>query len=97
MSRRGGYSPATISAIRLQKLREILVEEPTVAEQELHAAGWRRCAEGQAGTQHCALLEAAVLAEREACAKVAEDYWDEGHCEIAVREIAAAIRARGNT
>jgi hypothetical protein len=33
--------------------------------------------------------------EREACAKVAEDYWSEGYCDDAVREIAAEIRARG--
>lgn len=32
--------------------------------------GWRRCAVGQGQTQHCALLESAVLAEREACAEV---------------------------
>ena len=38
--------------------------------------GWRRCAVGQGETQHCALLEAAVLAEREACAKAAEGYAD---------------------
>lgn len=36
----------------------------------LMAMGWRRCAEGQKRTQHCALLEAAVLAEREACAEI---------------------------
>ena len=41
-------------------------------------AGWRRCAEGQRVTQHCALLEAAVKAEREACAKIAEE-WDEAY------------------
>ena len=37
----------------------------------------------------------AVKAEREACAKVSEDYWSEGYCDDAVREIAAEIRARG--
>jgi hypothetical protein len=42
-----------------------------------------------------ARLEAAVLAEREACALIAEDYFSEGHCDIAVAEIAAEIRARG--
>lgn len=35
--------------------------------------------------------------EREACAKVAEDYWSEGHCDASVREIAAEIRARSNS
>jgi hypothetical protein len=41
------------------------------------------------------LVDFAVLvaaAEREECAKVAEDYWSEGYT---VREIAAEIRARG--
>ena len=32
--------------------------------------GWRRCAVGQNATQHCGLLEAAVVAEREACAAI---------------------------
>lgn len=73
MSGMGGYSPATISAIRLQKLREILVEEPTVAEQELRAAGWRRCAESQGETQHCGMLDAAVRAERDAICQLADD------------------------
>ena len=39
--------------------------------------------------------ELIAAAEREACAKVAEDYWSEGYCDDAVREIAAEIRARG--
>ena len=56
----------------------------------LMAMGWRRCAEGQKETQHCALLEAAVLAEREACARVVEEPW-----QGSPKEIAAAIRARG--
>jgi hypothetical protein len=33
--------------------------------------------------------------EREACAQICEDYWSEGHCDMAVAEIAAEIRARG--
>lgn len=53
----------------------------------LMAMGWRRCAEGQKETQHCALLEAAVLAEREACAQICEE-------EKALR-LAEIIRARG--
>ena len=55
--------------------------------------GWRQCAIGQKTTQFCGLLEEAVLAEREACAKVVENYtgaWnDEGYA------LAQAIRARG--
>lgn len=53
----------------------------------LMAMGWRRCAEGQGETQYCALLEAAVLAEREACAQICEE-------EKALR-LAEIIRARG--
>jgi hypothetical protein len=60
------------------------------AEQELHAAGWRRCAEGQGETQHCGMLEAAVLAEREACAKL------ETEAGVYTKsDLANAIRARG--
>jgi len=40
--------------------------------------------------EYKAQIEAAVLAEREACAKVADGY-------IGAGPIAAAIRARGNT
>ena len=89
-------------------LRDALAEEPKIGEQEpklwepqnevekgFYLAGWRRCAEGQGETQHCALLEAAVMAEREACAKVVEQYtgaWDdEGYA------LAQQIRARDNT
>ena len=56
--------------------------------------GWRRCAEGQRVTQHCALLEAAVKAEREACAKIAEE-WDEAYSDTNYgRCIAVLIRER---
>jgi hypothetical protein len=62
-------------------------------ERGFRLAGWRRCAEGQGEMQFCALLEAAVLAEREACAKVVEQYtgaWDDqGYA------LSQAIRARG--
>jgi len=40
-------------------------------------------------------LDAVIKAEREACAKVSEDYFSEGYCPMAVAEIAAEIRARG--
>jgi hypothetical protein len=54
--------------------------------------GWRQCAEGQRTTQHCGLVEAAVAAEREACAQEV--------CERAgwsgfARYLATCIRARG--
>lgn len=56
--------------------------------------GWRQCAVGQKTTQYCGLLEEAVKAEREACARLldtmaAQDKWS-NYYEIA----ADAIRAR---
>jgi hypothetical protein len=58
-------------------------------ERGFRLAGWRRCAEGQNTTQFCALLEAAVLAEREACAQICDDHADDPvYC-------GQAIRARG--
>lgn len=64
-------------------------------EKGFHLAGWRRCAEGQGETQHCALLEAAVLAEREACATLVETLLGETP-ELSEVYVAAEIRARGN-
>lgn len=81
-----GYSPLTVKAI--WALRDALAEDRLAEPAE---DGWRRCAEGQGETQHCGLLEAAVLAEREACAQMFDG-------EIGIydyREIAAKIRARG--
>ena len=58
--------------------------------------GWRQCAVGQKETQYCGLLEEAVKAEREACARLldtmaAQDKWS-NYYEIA----AEAIRAKGD-
>jgi hypothetical protein len=70
------------------------IEVRRTIEQEFKAAGWRRCAEGQGETQFCAMLEAAVLAEREACAKVVENLLGENP-NLWVFFVAAEIRARG--
>ena len=52
--------------------------------------GWRQCAKGQRTTQFCGMVEQAVLAEREACAKVCEEPgWN------AANWCATQIRARG--
>lgn len=59
---------------------------------EMVRLGWRQCAEGQRVTQHCGLLEAAVKAEREACALIAESY--EPTCDSCPSGVANAIRAR---
>lgn len=72
---------------------------------ELHlkalvSEGYRKCAEEQRTTQYCGLLDAAVKAEREACAKVCEDIplpkdpTQFTHIPTIVG-CAAAIRARG--
>lgn len=40
-------------------------------------------------------MKAAIAAEREACAKVAEECWTEGFADEITQGIAAEIRARG--
>lgn len=64
--------------------------------ESMKAEGWRACAVGQRETQHCGLLETAVLVEREACARMFDmpDYLN-GEQEDWFREVAAAIRAKG--
>lgn len=59
--------------------------------EQMLTEGWRQCAKGQHTSQFCGQLEDAVLAEREACAKVAES-WNTTIGDI----FAAEIRARGN-
>ena len=82
------------------------IEVRRTIEQEFKADGWRRCAEGQGETQFCAMLEAAVLAEREACAELCDklakvqgrpgeiEHWQQGYHEGA-NMCARKIRARG--
>lgn len=55
--------------------------------------GWRQCAVGQRTTQFCSMTEAAVKAEREACARVAALWDDDVDTRLKPSE---AIRARGN-
>jgi hypothetical protein len=59
----------------------------------MKSEGWRQCAVGQKTTQFCGMLEAAVQAEREACAKIVY-----GLCvsDNNAQEIVNAIRARGS-
>lgn len=68
-------------------------------EQQMIRDGWRQCAEGQQTTQYCGLLDAAVEAEREACAEACEEMEDRENPyqrNVAVLDCAAAIRARKN-
>jgi hypothetical protein len=64
--------------------------------------GYRKCAEGQRTTQYCGLLDAAVKAEREACAAACEarkiidpEYEYDRHYNQGAEHCAFAIRARG--
>jgi hypothetical protein len=50
--------------------------------------GYRKCAEGQKTTQFCGMLEQAMLAEREACAKV---------CDLALLQCQEAINELDET
>jgi hypothetical protein len=84
--------------VNLPKIEEQLLVQSLAltpfGEQELKADGWRRCAEGQGETQFCALLEAAVLAEREACAVLVENLRGENP-DLWQVYVAAEIRERG--
>jgi len=64
-----------------------------LVEQHLISQGYRKCAKGQRTTQYCGLLEDAVQAEREACAKICDGWASYG--VPAVAAAAQAIRARG--
>ena len=71
-------------------------------EQHLVKQGYRKCAEGQRTTQFCGMLEQAVEAEREECARVCDlefaACWHADAISQAkeAKRCAAAIRARGN-
>lgn len=72
-----------------------LMRFAALVEDHLKSKGYRQCAVGQRTTQFCGMLEDAVKAERESCAKVCDkrsddDKW-EGHY---AHQCAAAIRSR---
>ena len=71
----------------------------TLVEQHLIESGYRKCVGGQSITQYCCMVEEAVKEEREACAKVCEDYEDavDRLNRPSGYDCAAAIRARGET
>ena len=62
-------------------------------EQRLIRDGYRKCASGQRTTQFCGLLDAAVKAEREECARLCDHV--PGLSIDGAKRVAAAIRARG--
>ena len=66
-----------------------------LVEQRLIRDGYRQCAKGQRTTQFCGLLDAAVKAEREECARLCDHV--PGLSIDGAKRVAAAIRARGET
>ena len=72
------------------EIERVIVLAAAEKERQMIRDGYRQCANGQRTTQFCGLLDAAVKAEREACAKLFDgEVWAYDY-----REIAAAIRAR---
>lgn len=78
-------------------------------EDHLKSQGWRQCAKGQRTTQWCGMVEQAVKAERDACAKVCEEIEMQGHSlwdrtadpdaqgrATGAMDCAAAIRSRSD-
>lgn len=83
------------------RLAEILGRFAALVEGHLKSRGYRQCAKGQKTTQFCAMLEEAVKAEREECAKVCEErkinpaaWMIDKFYNQAVEHCAAAIRSR---
>lgn len=90
------------------ELCERLMDERADAADEIERLRAGGCARNQGLTQYCAEVSAAVLAEREACARIADDLHEVVSRDtyavdqpisstgerFACREIAAAIRAR---
>lgn len=76
--------------VNLESLVKAAFDAGAAAEREkILVEGWRQCSVGQRTTQFCELIEQAIVAEREQCAKVADGF-------IGADPIAVAIRARGN-
>ena len=111
MAEHAGFGmPVQVFQFRAEELERFAVLVAAEKEQQMIRDGWRKCAEGQRTTQYCGLLDAAVEAEREACAKVCEEqiksYMSKQYTtdplggfreRFAAGQCAAAIRARGET
>lgn len=73
-------------------LIESLIDLATYDERlNMKIEGWRQCAKGQRTTQFCEQVQAAVDAEREACARMCNEADRSTH----PADLAVAIRARG--
>ena len=95
MAREAGMSPSAEGLYWTATLSDL--EKFAAAEREaMIEQGWRQCAKGQRTTQFCGMVEQAVLAEREACAKVCDGLYAEDE-SVSVGECVNAIRARGQS
>lgn len=86
-------------AVTADQLREAVEQALADERSRMIADGWRQCAQGQRTTQWCGAAEAAIAAEREACAKVCDAIengaYHDGHRAAGVAwECADSIRAR---
>jgi hypothetical protein len=91
MAREAGFNEIQTNAMVFGAILERFAALVAAAEREaILKDGWRQCAKDQRTTQFCGMVEQAVLAEREACAKVCEEPgWN------AANWCATQIRARG--
>ena len=92
--------PVQVFQFTIEELERFAALVAAEKEQQMISNGWRKCAEGQRTTQFCGLLDAAVKAEREACAKVCEEIPLPADSESlthlpTIERCAAAIRERG--
>jgi hypothetical protein len=85
LARQAGYTG-------YDSLSEQLHQFASIIEAHLKDQGYRQCAKGQRTTQFCGMLEQAVEAEREECAKVCDEI-DRRWINQA-EKCAAAIRGR---
>lgn len=77
----GHHTPYAFTLRQLETFANLVA---AATRESMKVDGWRACAVGQRGTQHCGLLETAVLVEREACAQIAETAFP-FHCEDLIR------------
>jgi hypothetical protein len=91
MAREAGYGDA-MADLHGPALERFAALVAAAERESILKDGWRQCAKDQRTTQFCGMVEQAVLAEREACAKVAEAY--EPRCDTCPSGAANAIRRR---
>ena len=74
MAEHAGFGmPVQVFQFRAEELERFAALVAAEKEQQMIRDGYRQCAQGQRTTQFCGLLDAAVKAEREACAKTCEE------------------------